>query len=46
MNKLEGLGVKLWFRYVDDVFSLIEDDRNLDEILEPQHENIKFTIEK
>ena len=49
MNKLEGLGVKLWYRYVDDVFSLIEDDKNLGKILEllnSQHENIKFTIEK
>jgi hypothetical protein len=42
MSKLEILGVKLWYRYVDDVFSLIEDEKNIDEILKILYELVTY----
>ncbi len=48
MKKLNELGVKIWLRYVDDVFAIIEHESQSDAILgylNKQHTNIKFTIE-
>jgi hypothetical protein len=48
MKKLNELGVKIWLRYVDDVFAIIEHESQSDVILDylnKQHTNIKFTIE-
>ena len=48
MDKLEKLGVKMWRRFVDDVFAIIESKEQADIILNflnSQHKNIKFTIE-
>ena len=48
MKKLTELGVKIWLRYVDDVFAIIEHESQSDAILDylnKQHINIKFTIE-
>lgn len=47
-KRLEELGVKIWLRYVDDVFASIEEENKATEILKflnQQHPNIKFTIE-
>ena len=49
MEKLEQLGVNMWFRFVDDVFSTLNNPNNVKDILEflnSCHPNIKFTIEK
>jgi hypothetical protein len=49
MDRLKDLGVNLWYRYVDDVFSIIKDENKLDEILKllnSQNNSIKFTIER
>jgi len=48
MQKLKDLGVKNWMRFVDDVFSVIENkscSNNILEFMNSQHKNIKFTIE-
>jgi hypothetical protein len=48
MKELQKYGVKIWYRYVDDIFSVIENNINTNEILvflNNQHPNIKFTIE-
>jgi hypothetical protein len=48
MNKLTGLGVISWMRYVDDVFAVINDSSVTQTILlflNAQNQNIKFTIE-
>jgi hypothetical protein len=49
MINLEKLGVKGWFRYVDDVFALVEEGKDLDKIkdyLNSQHNNLRFTSEQ
>jgi hypothetical protein len=48
MAKLNELGLKTWNRYVDDVFSLIENKDSAKTVLNflnSQHNNIRFTIE-
>jgi predicted GIY-YIG superfamily endonuclease len=48
MHQLKELGVKTWMRYVDDVFSVIENtscSENILNFINNQHQNIKFTIE-
>jgi len=48
MPELRRLGVKRWYRYVDDVFATLKTNVNVDEILEflnSRHINIKFTSE-
>jgi hypothetical protein len=48
MNRLNELGIKKWWRYVDDIFASLEKKEQADEILEflnEQHPNIRFTIE-
>ena len=47
-TKLQELGVTRWLRYVDDIFSTLNDNADADTILQylnSQHPNIKFTIE-
>jgi hypothetical protein len=49
IEQLEALGVKVWYRYVDDIFSVLDNNTKAEEILQylnNQHPNIKFTIEK
>jgi hypothetical protein len=49
MNELTKLGVKLWLRYVDDTFVVINNKNQADKILDflnKCHPTIKFTIEK
>ena len=49
MDELIKLGVKLWWRYVDDTFIIIKNKELADKILEflnKQHDTIKFTMEK
>ena len=49
MKKLRELGVKHWFRYVDDTFVIIRNINQADAILKflnEQHKTIKFTMEK
>jgi hypothetical protein len=48
MDQLKKMAVKLWLRYVDDVFAIINNKDQADAILDflrNQHVNIKFTIE-
>ena len=48
MTKLISLGVKVWFRYVDDTFVIINSRERVEEVmnfLNTQHHNIKFTVE-
>lgn len=48
MDMLKQLGVKQWWRYVDDVFASIESKEKAASILaflNEQHPNIRFTIE-
>ncbi len=48
MQRLKELGVKIWMRFVDDVFSVIENkscSENILNFINNQHNNIKFTIE-
>ena len=48
MTKLKSLGVKVWFRYVDDTFVIINSRERVEEVmnfLNTQHHNIKFTVE-
>ena len=49
MEKLTELGVKHWFRYVDDTFVVIRNKDQAEKILDflnSQHATIKFTMEK
>jgi hypothetical protein len=49
MDELTQLGVKLWIRYVDDTFVIINNKNQADKILEflnNCHPTIKFTMEK
>jgi hypothetical protein len=49
MDELRKLGVKTWFRYVDDTFVIINNKSQAEIILEylnKQHPTIKFTMEK
>jgi hypothetical protein len=49
MNELTMLGVKLWLRYVDDTFVVINNKNQAEKILEflnSCHPTIKFTMEK
>ena len=49
MKKLIELGVKYWFRFVDDTFVIIKDINQADKVLDylnKQHNTIKFTMEK
>ena len=49
INELTKLGVKLWLRYVDDTFVVINNKNQADKILDylnKCHPTIKFTIEK
>ena len=48
MSELGKLGVKLWSRYVDDVFATLGKKEQAEKILaflNNQHPNIRFTIE-
>ena len=48
MEEFTNLGVKIWHRYVDDTFVLMEkycDTEKLLTIMNSKHKNIKFTIE-
>jgi len=48
MEALKELGVKMWFRYVDDVFATLnsrEEATSILAFLNRQHPNIRFTIE-
>ena len=48
ITKLKSLGVKVWFRYVDDTFVVISGKERVEEVmnfLNTQHINIKFTVE-
>ena len=48
MTKLKSLSVKVWFRYVDDTFVIINSRERVEEVmnfLNTQHHNIKFTVE-
>lgn len=47
-KKLQKLGVRIWLRYVDDVFASLDNKNDATRILEylnQQHPNIRFTIE-
>ena len=49
METLRTLGVRTWFRYVDDIFSTLnsrEQATNVLQFLNDQHPNISFTIEE
>ena len=49
MEQLRYLGVKHWFRYVDDTFVIVKNINQADDILNylnKQHNTIKFTMEK
>jgi hypothetical protein len=49
MAELELLGVRTWFRYVDDTFVLLEKGSKVEEVVEvlnSKHANIKFTFEE
>ena len=48
MRDLEKLGIKLWWRYADDVFASVESREQAERVLQflnEKHPNIKFTIE-
>ena len=48
MENLRKIGLKVWYRYVDDVFATINGKNNAEKILEylnNQHPNIRFTVE-
>ena len=48
MSRLNELGVKHWWRYVDDIFASVSNKEEANTILEyinQQHPNIKFTVE-
>lgn len=49
MPELRKLGVKVWMRYVDDIFATLSNNANSNDILQfinKQHKNIRFTIEE
>ena len=49
MSELNKLGVKNWFRYVDDTFVVINNKDQAQKIFEflyNQHQTIKFTMEE
>jgi hypothetical protein len=49
METLKKLGVKHWFRFVDDTFVVVKSIEQADTILKflnEQHKTIKFTMEK
>ena len=49
MKELKKLGVRIWYRYVDDTFVIIRCKDQAEKILEflnNQHPTIKFTMEK
>ena len=49
METLEKLGVKHWFRFVDDTFVVVKNIEQTDNILKflnEQHKTLKFTMEK
>jgi len=48
MDALKSLGVKFWFRYVDDIFATFDNRREAESalaFLKKQHRNINFTME-
>ena len=48
MNKLNEIGVTTWIRYVDDVFSQVKKDADINEVLltlNSLDKNIEFTVE-
>lgn len=48
MEDLRSLGVRKWFRYVDDVFAIVTEEEECQRILEylnTRHPNIRFTVE-
>ena len=48
MESMRELGLKIWSRYVDDVFATMnkkEEATHIVEFLNKQHKNIRFTIE-
>jgi hypothetical protein len=48
MNKLNEIGVTTWMRYVDDVFSQVKKDADINEVLltlNSLDKNIEFTVE-
>ena len=45
----EPLLLKLYFRYIDDVYAIFDSNQNCDEflpILNAQHQSVKFTVKK
>lgn len=48
MARLRELGIKHWWRYVDDIFATLENKEQAESVLKllnSQHPNIRFTIE-
>jgi peptide-methionine (R)-S-oxide reductase len=48
MEEFEKLGVRCWYRYVDDTFVLMDKDGSPDELLKimnKKHSNMQFTVE-
>ncbi len=46
MATLKKLGIRMWKRYVDDVFAILDDKQNANKCLVNKlHKNIQFTIE-
>ena len=49
MEKLKELGIKIWLRYVDNIFATLDNPvaaKTILQFLNTRHPNIKFTIEK
>jgi len=49
MEKLKELGIKIWLRYVDNIFATLDNPvaaKTILQFLNTCHPNIKFTIEK
>ena len=49
LNSAEGIKIKFYKRYMDDIFCIVENEKHAQaflEFLNRQHSNIKFTLEK
>ena len=48
MSELKAMGVRIWLRYVDDIFASFDNKEQAENVLEfinNQHPNLRFTVE-